>query len=89
MSEGNENYTNFLQLLDIMDIVMSPKLANEHIIVLEDLIRQFVNKFTELYPDVQTNQQISSHGSFSGYNKVARSTSKLLVHEIRSFSQYS
>ncbi len=32
---------------------MSPRLANEHIVVLEDLIRQFVDKFTELYPDVQ------------------------------------
>lgn len=53
VSEGNDHYTHFLQLLDIMDIVMSPKLANEHIVVLEDLIRQFVDKFTELYPDVQ------------------------------------
>ncbi|XP_032798525.2 uncharacterized protein LOC116935302 [Daphnia magna] len=53
IKEDNEYYIHFLQLLDILDILFSPKIALEQIVVLEDLIRQFVERFRELYPSVQ------------------------------------
>ena len=36
-----------------MDFIFASKIAKEHILVLEDLIRQFVDTFSELYPTVQ------------------------------------
>ncbi len=51
--EDNEYYIHYLQLLDILDILFSHKIALEQIAVLEDLIRQFLERFRELYPSVQ------------------------------------
>ena len=53
LAEDNKYYIHFLLLLDIMDLIFAPKIAKEHILVLEDLIRQFVDTFSELYPTVQ------------------------------------
>ena len=50
MPEGNVYWKNFLRLLDILDIVLAPKITPGHISFLRELIEEHHKAFRELYP---------------------------------------
>ena len=49
--EGDRNWQNFLKLLDIMDILLSPSLTSDETYYLEILIEEHHREFVTLYPE--------------------------------------
>lgn len=49
--EGDEHWVNLVNLIQIMDFVMAPKLTADEATYLEDLIENHHEEFMRLYPD--------------------------------------
>lgn len=58
--EENENWQNFLLLLEIMDILFSREILKEECGYLESLINDHHLKFKELYPGVSITMKMHS-----------------------------
>jgi len=49
--EDDEQWLLFLQLMDIVDLLFSPKTTEDHAVYLISLINDHHQTFSELYPD--------------------------------------
>ena len=49
--EDNEHWLLFLQLMEIVDLLFSPALTQDHAVYLSSLISDHHNDFSILYPD--------------------------------------
>jgi hypothetical protein len=58
--EDNENWQNYLCLLDIMDILFAPRIPKEECGHLEALIHDHHISFTELYPHATITMKMHS-----------------------------
>ena len=50
ITETDLRWKNFLRLLEIIDLLFSPLLSNDHVAYLRFLIEEHHQTFTELYP---------------------------------------
>ena len=57
---GNENWENFLKLLDIMDIVFSRRLPVDECVYLESLTSDHHSCSKELYPEATVTLKMHS-----------------------------
>lgn len=58
--EGNENWENFLRLLEIMDILFARRIPSEECGYLESLISDHHQYFKELYPGATITMKMHS-----------------------------
>lgn len=58
--EGNENWENFLRLLEIMNILFARQIPSEECGYLESLISDHHQCFTALYPGVSVTMKMHS-----------------------------
>lgn len=49
--ENDENWENFLLLLEILDLLMAPEITGDEVAHLDSLILEHHLQFKELYPD--------------------------------------
>lgn len=49
--EGDEHWKNFLQLLEIVDLLLAPEISDDEVAELSLLIRQHHTLFCQLYTD--------------------------------------
>ena len=50
VSNDDEHWQHYLQLLEIIDIVFSPAVSTDDLGVLEGIIDEYLHNFTQIYP---------------------------------------